>query len=85
MGGPTSSKAAISRAFKFTGTFNIPHTAKYCPQQGDTIDEASHTMKVTKHSSESGHPISSEDVTVLRKNTLYMDHLMKVTSDPATP
>jgi len=42
-------------------------------------------MKVTKHSSESGHPISSEDVKVLHKNTLYMDHLMKVTNDPATP
>jgi hypothetical protein len=29
MGGPTSSKAAISTAFEFSGTFNIPHTAKY--------------------------------------------------------
>jgi hypothetical protein len=38
-------------------------------------------MKVTKHSSESGHHISSEDVTVLHKNTMYMDHLMKVTNE----
>jgi hypothetical protein len=38
-------------------------------------------MKVTKHSTESGHLLSSEDVTVLHKNTLYMDHLMKVTNE----
>lgn len=42
-------------------------------------------MKVTKHSSDPGHPISSEDVIVLHKNTLYMDHLIKVTNVPATP
>jgi hypothetical protein len=28
--------------------------------------------------------LSVEDVTILHKNTLYMDHLMKITNDPAT-
>jgi hypothetical protein len=66
-----------SEVFKFTGASNLFHPPKYAFNKVDIP----YMIEVTEHSRESGHHISSEDSTVLDKNTLYMYHLMRVTSE----